>query len=112
LLRPDILICSVGTEIYFRSALQAKFVPNVAWEKHLAGDWNRAGVLAVAKQFSELTLQARSCRGTAERNEFPGLPLQVQLVHYAGHRNFKLNIMLVCLVPGMNFPRLLRSGCK
>jgi sucrose-6F-phosphate phosphohydrolase len=54
LLEPDILIASVGTEIYY---------PNneldEAWSS-LSPDWDRAGIAAIAQQFPQLLPQSES----------------------------------------------------
>ena len=53
LLEPDVLIASVGTEIYYGDALDE------AWSI-LSSNWNRAGIAAIAQQFSQLIPQPES----------------------------------------------------
>ena len=54
LLEPDILIASVGTEIYYSGNELDE-----AWSS-LSSDWNRAGIAAIAQQFSQLIPQPES----------------------------------------------------
>ncbi|RMF77790.1 MAG: HAD-IIB family hydrolase [Nitrospirae bacterium] len=51
--RPDVLICSVGTEIYEGPNLE----PASGWEAHLRYRWNRDGVVAALEGVPGLTLQ-------------------------------------------------------
>ena len=51
LLTPDILVCSVGTEILLRGVADAD------WEAHLDEGWDRDRAAAVASRFPELVLQ-------------------------------------------------------
>ena len=65
---PDVLVCSVGTEIFFESSGEA----DKAWQTELDRDWDRAGAIAAAKSIPGLKPQAsvhcdrapyhRSCR--------------------------------------------------
>lgn len=50
------LICSVGTEIFYRTA-DGTLVPDEAWETHLDKGWDRAAVEAVAATFPQLKQQ-------------------------------------------------------
>ena len=55
LLTPDILVCSVGTEIMIKGK------PDAEWEAYLdAGGWDREQAAAVAGRFPELVLQRSS----------------------------------------------------
>lgn len=56
LLEPDILIVSVGTEIYH----QGKTEPDPVWAAKLSERWNRDQVVAVASHFSDLVPQIDS----------------------------------------------------
>jgi hypothetical protein len=56
LLEPDVLIASVGTEIYQRGKNQ----PDTVWAAKLAENWNRDEVVAVASHFSDLVPQVDS----------------------------------------------------
>lgn len=56
LLVPDVLVCSVGTEIFFESAGEA----DKEWGAELDQGWNRQGALDVAAGFPELKQQAAS----------------------------------------------------
>ncbi|MBM0743176.1 sucrose-phosphate phosphatase [Phormidium sp. CLA17] len=55
LLDPDVLIVSVGTEIY----LAGSDVPDLSWTEFLSVNWNREMVAAIASQF-DLTPQPTS----------------------------------------------------
>lgn len=56
LLVPNLLVCSVGTEILHMDDGERK--PDERWEKILDSGWDRAAVLEVAEQFnSQMTLQ-------------------------------------------------------
>lgn len=56
LLNPNVLICSVGTEIFYRTA-DGSLVPDQAWEAYLDQGWDRAAVEAVAAKFPQLKQQ-------------------------------------------------------
>lgn len=53
LLVPDVLVCSVGTEIFFESAGEA----DKQWQAELDDGWNRQGALDVAAGISQLKPQ-------------------------------------------------------
>ena len=53
---PDVLVCSVGTEIFFEAA-GSQPVPDQKWIKLLDEGWNRDAILESASQLSGLTLQ-------------------------------------------------------
>lgn len=54
LLTPDILVCSVGTEILINGQ------PDEEWEEHLNEGWDRAAAEGVAAQLPDLVLQRDS----------------------------------------------------
>jgi len=54
LLQPDILVCSVGTEILIHNQ------PNKEWERYLDQGWSRDKVASIAAQFPDLVLQEPS----------------------------------------------------
>lgn len=58
LLNPNVLICSVGTEIFYRTA-DGTLVPDQAWQAYLDQGWDRAAVEAVAAKFPPLKQQVR-----------------------------------------------------
>lgn len=66
LLTPQVLICSVGSEIFHlsrdpSSPLGLRYVPDDSWEKHLSGGgWDRQKVVAAASAFPLLKMQARA----------------------------------------------------
>ena len=53
LLKPDILIASVGTEVY--SDLDCS--PDLTWSEKLSTGWNRDEITAITAHFSDLVLQ-------------------------------------------------------
>lgn len=53
LLVPDVLVCSVGTEIFFESAGEA----DKEWGRELDKGWDRQGALDAAAGISELKQQ-------------------------------------------------------
>lgn len=53
LLEPDVLIASVGTEIYFNNS----DTPDRAWSEKLSIGWNRDVIVATTAHFSDLVLQ-------------------------------------------------------
>ncbi|KAF8068240.1 SPP1 [Scenedesmus sp. PABB004] len=59
LLNPDVLICSVGTEIFYR-APDGAWRPDTAWTAHLDRGWDRDAVAAVAGAVPQLTPQVAS----------------------------------------------------
>lgn len=54
LLEPDVLVCSVGTEIL------VKGVPDSEWEKYLDDGWDRDHVVTIVSRFPELVMQQAS----------------------------------------------------
>ncbi len=62
LLKPDALLTSLGTEIYFHPE-QAEI--NREWSEILAQDWHRQQILTIANSFPQLQLQPQS-----EQNPF------------------------------------------
>lgn len=52
---PDVLICSVGTRIYYYNG--AEYVPDRSWDAHLDRHWNRAQVEKLLRSVPGLTLQ-------------------------------------------------------
>ena len=55
LLTPDVLVCSVGTEIFFESTGEA----DKEWAAELDRGWDRSGAVAAAGAIPELKQQAR-----------------------------------------------------
>jgi hypothetical protein len=55
---PDVLVCSVGTEIFFE-ATGASPEADEAWAAELDRDWNRPKAIEIAASFSELSPQVR-----------------------------------------------------
>lgn len=56
LLTPQVLICSVGTEVFYLK--DGTYQPDPAWNKHLDQGWNREEVLHYIAMFPELKAQA------------------------------------------------------
>lgn len=56
LIQPDILVLSVGTEIYHADASE----PDTRWSEQLSVGWDRDEVAAITAEFAELTLQPAS----------------------------------------------------
>lgn len=55
-MNPNVLICSVGTEIFYRTA-EGGLVPDQSWEAHLDKGWDRAAVEAEAAKYPQLKPQ-------------------------------------------------------
>lgn len=51
--KPDILICSAGSEIYYTS----KYIPDKGWESHINYQWKRDELQAALAQFPGIRLQ-------------------------------------------------------
>jgi hypothetical protein len=58
LLNPNVLICSVGTEIFYRTS-DGTLVPDQSWEAYLDKGWDRAAVEAIAAKIPQLKQQVR-----------------------------------------------------
>jgi hypothetical protein len=56
LLTPNVLICSVGTEIFYRTA-DGTLLPDQAWEAYLDQGWDKAAVQALAANIPQLAPQ-------------------------------------------------------
>lgn len=54
---PDVLVCSVGTEIFFEHTGAAPEA-NKQWAAELDQGWDRAKAVEIAGRFSELSPQA------------------------------------------------------
>jgi hypothetical protein len=54
---PDVLVCSVGTEIFFEAAGTSPEA-NKQWAAELDQGWDRAKAIEIAGSFSELSPQA------------------------------------------------------
>ena len=65
---PDVLVCSVGTEIFFETA-GSQPVPDQKWIKLLDEGWNRDAVVESASKLSGLTLQV--CLSARNANQKP-----------------------------------------
>jgi len=55
---PDVLVCSVGTEIFFEAGGAAP-QPDRKWVAELDKGWDRAAAIRTAESFSQLRVQAR-----------------------------------------------------
>jgi hypothetical protein len=55
---PDVLVCSVGTEIFFEAGGAAP-QPDRKWAAELDKGWDRAAAIRTAESFSQLRVQAR-----------------------------------------------------
>jgi sucrose-6-phosphatase len=53
LIDPDLLICSVGTEVYY----QGQDTPDPEWSAKLSSGWDRDAVAAITAHFADLVLQ-------------------------------------------------------
>jgi len=53
MLVPDVLVCSVGTEIFFESTGE----PDKAWQQELDRGWDRAGAITAVEAIPELKPQ-------------------------------------------------------
>jgi sucrose-phosphate synthase len=71
--KPDILICSAGSEIYYSD----KFIPDKGWEKHINYQWKREELATVLSNFQHIYPQEEAAQQqfklsyyvTAEFNE-------------------------------------------
>ena len=54
---PDILVCSVGTEIFFECTPGSEPLPDAKWIELLNQGWDRAAVCQEAAQCQGFTLQ-------------------------------------------------------
>lgn len=61
LLSPNVLICSVGSEILYLDPLSGKYTPDHNWEEHLdeGGAWDRQKVADIVEKIPHLTMQVR-----------------------------------------------------
>ncbi len=75
MLDPDVLIVSVGTEIY----LENRDSPDPSWAKVLSVDWNRDRVVAIADQFN-LTPQPTSEQRPFKISYFLAQAIAVELL--------------------------------
>lgn len=53
LAKPDVLICSAGSEIYYTE----KFIPDKGWESHISFQWDRKKLQDVLRKIPKLSLQ-------------------------------------------------------
>uniref|UniRef100_A0A383VZ45 Sucrose-phosphatase n=1 Tax=Tetradesmus obliquus TaxID=3088 RepID=A0A383VZ45_TETOB len=59
LLTPNVLICSVGSEIFYRTP-DGSLLPDKAWEAYLDQGWDRAAVQKLAAKYPQLAPQVAS----------------------------------------------------
>lgn len=57
---PDVLVCSVGTEIFFQADAESEPTADQKWTELLNRGWNRTAIVDCASQFSGLGLQGDS----------------------------------------------------
>lgn len=62
LLTPDVLICSVGSEVFYRDPFSGEFVEDGSWARRLdmSGRWKREQIESLAKSVKGLVLQQPS----------------------------------------------------
>lgn len=65
LLTPDVLICSVGTEIWYRGA-DGMMHEDRSWHQHLDKDWQRGHLMAAAASMQELSPQVGIAGGNID----------------------------------------------
>lgn len=56
--KPDILICSAGSEIYYTE----KFIPDKGWESYIDRQWKRQALQMVLSDFPGITLQEQDAQ--------------------------------------------------
>jgi sucrose-phosphate synthase len=56
--KPDILICSAGSEIFYTD----KFIPDKGWESHINYQWKRSELQAELKKFPGIRLQEEAAQ--------------------------------------------------
>jgi len=56
--RPDILICSAGSELYYTP----KFIPDSGWESHISYRWDRARLEQSLRKFPKIRLQEKEAQ--------------------------------------------------
>lgn len=54
---PDIMITSVGSEIYYRAEQGPDYQPDPEWAEFIAAEWDREGVLAALKELTHIRPQ-------------------------------------------------------
>ena len=66
LLVPDVLVCSVGTEIFWRNE-NGQLVPDEEWKRHLGEDWERERLQKIAASFDSAILTPQARRSSTQR---------------------------------------------
>jgi len=56
--KPDILICSAGSEIYYTE----KFIPDSGWESHISYQWKREEIEKALHHFPKIHLQEKGAQ--------------------------------------------------
>jgi len=56
--KPDILICSAGSEIYYTE----KFIPDKGWERHIDRQWKRNALQEILSDFPGIRLQEQDAQ--------------------------------------------------
>jgi sucrose-phosphate synthase len=56
--KPDILICSAGSEIYYTD----KFIPDKGWESHINRQWKRSALQTALSEFPGIHLQEQDAQ--------------------------------------------------
>lgn len=56
--KPDILICSAGSEIYYTE----NFIPDSGWESHISYQWKRDEIEKVLSEYPKVSLQEKEAQ--------------------------------------------------
>lgn len=104
LLVPDVLVCSVGTEIFFECAGQA----DREWSAELDRGWDRRGALAAAAAVPTLRPQVRRWRRVLSRQ--PYLPRPRPGRRGCNHTSSELHSSRMAAAPQLRPPQFAARG--
>jgi sucrose-phosphate synthase len=92
--KPDILICSAGTEIYYTE----KFIPDLGWDSHINYHWKRNALQKALTDFPGIRLQEQDAQWRFKLSYYvedqSNTNLLNKLNHYLEEQNLKSKILL------------------
>ncbi|BAQ65062.1 HAD family hydrolase [Geminocystis sp. NIES-3709] len=83
--QPDVLITSMGTEIYYSQDL----IRDTAWTNHINYLWNRQGIVTLLSELPGLTLQPKAQQSIYKISYFydPSIALRIEDIKSILHQN-------------------------
>ena len=92
--RPDIVICSAGSELYYTEA----FLPDTGWKQHISYRWNRKKLEQVLSHFPKIKLQEEAAQWEFKLSYYVDADFDeddlAALYHLLSQNKLKVNVLL------------------